>query len=94
MYTVLVLVVFIIALAWWFIIFFNRKDLSEQPIQEPAWTDLINNLRKISQELKTKEQLDNYLLEVNDQVRSFETDYAFLVAFNSMIREIREKLKS
>lgn len=94
MFTVLVLLVSIIALAWWFMIFFNRKDSHERSSGEPAWTGLVDDLKKASQELASKEQLESYLLKVHDQVRDFETDYTFLVAFNSAVREIKERLKT
>lgn len=56
------------------------------------WMNLINNFKKVSPLIKTTDQLEHYLTDINEQVKNYETDYSFLVAFNSIVREVRARL--
>ena len=71
---------------------YKKKILNEKK-QNPGWMDLINEFRRVSPNFKNMEQLEHYLVGINDQVKKFETNYSFLVAFNAIIKEVRERLK-
>ena len=77
------------------IIFLSSKNEKAKTPQknDVQWLDLINNFKSVSQQLKSTEQLEDYLKSINYQVKNYETDYSFLMAFNSIIRQIRERLK-
>lgn len=63
----------------------QKKDLK--------WLELINNFKSVSPQIRSIEQLQDYLNSIKHQVKNFEADYTFLVAFNSIIRQIRERLR-
>lgn len=92
MYILMILVIMIIALSWWFIIFTLRKNAGSKPERDPIWTDLVKELENASNSWMIQSQLDDFLKSNQEQVKKFETDYSFLVAYNSAIREIKERL--
>ena len=80
-----------------FLIFFLRskkENVKTQQKEDLKWLDLINNFKSVSLQIRSIEQLEDYLTGIKQQVKSFETDYTFLVAFNSIIQQIRERLNS
>jgi hypothetical protein len=82
----------IIALSWWFIIFTMRKNTGNRTGKDPAWAHLVRELESSSNSWMIKRQLDDYLQSNQEKVKRFETDYSFLVAYNSAIRQIKERL--
>lgn len=92
MVVLMIVIVLIIATSWWFILFIMRRNSGEKPGHEPAWSSLVDNLKSAS--LQDKKQLEKYLASIDDQIRNFETDYAFLVAFNTTVREVRDRIGS
>ena len=79
-----------------FLIFFlsSKKEKARTPQKEDLnWLELINNFKSVSPQIRSLEQMQDYLNGIKHQVKNFEADYTFLVAFNSIIRQIRERLK-
>lgn len=74
-------------------IFFNQHKKKVTPIDQPAWKPLIGDFKDKSSQIQSIQQLETYLGSIKERVKEFETDYSFLIEFNSQIREIREKLK-
>lgn len=70
----------------------KRKKYADQSVDTPSWIELVNELKSVADTIKNKKQLDEYLLQVDDLRRNYETDYSFLVAFNSIIRDIKQRL--
>jgi len=91
MYILMTLIVLSIGLAWGLIFFHSKRKTPHR--SNPVWTDLVNELKEIAPTFENREHLDHYLTGVNEQVKNYETDYSFLVAFYSAIREIKEALK-
>jgi Tfp pilus assembly protein PilO len=74
-------------------IFIYKHKKDETPMDQPAWKPLMSDFKVKSSQIQSIQQLETYLGSINEQVKEFETDYSFLIAFNAQIREIREKLK-
>lgn len=70
-----------------------KKNLSEEVIEQHQWMELINDFKQKSPSIKNADQLSKYLTSIQGQVENYQTDYNFLFAFNSAIREVREQLK-
>lgn len=81
------LVVIILIIAW------KRKRVTKREVREKGWSELINNFKTVAPKIIDINQLERYLQSVNDQVKKYESDYEFLVVFNSMIKKVRERLK-
>ena len=79
-----------------FLIFFlsSKKENEMTPQKEDLkWLELINNFKSVSPQIRSMEQLEDYLTSIKHQVKNYESDYKILLAFNSIIRQIRERLK-
>lgn len=81
----------VVAFSWWYTIFIMRRN-NQRLTGMPAWGYLIDELQSNSKRLNSLEELECYLKEIEDQVRKFETDYSFLVAYHSSVREIKGAL--
>ena len=94
MYFLIYGMILLIALSWWFItnVIRRRSDLRQS--QEPQWASFVEEFRMIAPEMQSNEQLEAYLSGVNEKVKLFETDYTFLVAFNTTLREIKDRIGS
>jgi len=82
----------VLVLSWWFILHFIKRDNYDSQKKEPKWISFVNDLKIRASNFKSKEQLEAYLLEVNEQLKLYETDYSFLVEFNSAVRDIKKNL--
>ncbi len=71
----------------------QRIRKSKLDSEQPQWQKLINNFKSRTPEIKNLQMLEEYLLSIKEEVKEYETEYSFLVAFNSQIREIRQRLK-
>jgi uncharacterized protein YxeA len=71
----------------------HKRRKSKLDSEQPEWQKLIQYFKSKTPEIKNLQMLEEYLLSIKDEVKEYETDYSFLVAFNSQIREIRERLK-
>jgi len=81
------LILIILMIAW------KRKRETRPGMQEREWSELINNFKTVAPKIDDINQLERYLQSINDQVKKYESDYEFLVVFNSMIKKVRERLK-
>ncbi len=70
----------------------NKEKVETKTDGNLPWIELISNFKTAAFQIKNTEELKKYLSDINDQVKNFETDYAFLVDFNSIIRQTRERL--
>lgn len=77
------------------VLYFLNKKRREKNLQQEGepWAELIQNFRRISPQITSLEELEIYLSKINSEVKKYETNYDFLIAFNSEIRKIREQLK-
>lgn len=75
--------------------FLNKKRTQKnlEQVGEP-WTELMENFRRTAPQIKSLEQLEEYLNSINGEVKKYETIYDFLIVFNSEIRLIRDRLKN
>ncbi len=94
MYFLIYGTILVIGLSWWFITHAIRRRSDLKQLKEPEWTSFVEDFRSIAHEMQNNNQLDEYLESVNDKVKMFETDYAFLVAFNTTVRDIRDSIGS
>jgi len=94
MYYIITISSILLAIIAVILLFRNRraKNLKLESGQ-PQWQKLIQNFKNKAPEIKNLQMLEEYLLSIKDEVKEYETDYSFLVALNSQIREIRERLK-
>ena len=89
----MIFIVIFIGFSWLIVDQFNTKKSRIPRIGEPTWMDLVDEFKSTALLINTKDQLDEYLEGIHEQFRNFETDYSFLVAFNSIKREVQERLK-
>lgn len=94
MYFLIYGIMLVIALSWWSITFVIRRRSDLQQLKEPQWTSFVEDFSAIAGDVQNNDQLEEYLDSVNDKIKMFETDYAFLVAFNTTVREIRDRIGS
>lgn len=92
-YTIVIIVMLLVIIAGFLLIRNQRARKSKLDLQQPPWQQIIHNFKSKTPEIKNLQMLEEYLLSIRDEVKEYETDYSFLVAFNSQIREIRERLK-
>jgi len=85
----------VIAIAWWFIFHFIKRNNNDDEFftKHPKWVSFVNDFKMRASNFKNREQLEDYLSQVNEQLKLYKTDYSFLVEFNSTVRNIKEKLE-
>ena len=93
MYILLVFTLSFIGFTWWMVIIFANKNSNKKLRSDTSWTGLVDELKALSPYLKTQDQLDSYLSNVDEKIRNYETDYSFLVAFNSVLRDVKARFK-
>ena len=76
-----------------FYLYFKKRRVRAEQDEDLVWIELINNFKSMAPQIKDMKQLENYLSNINEQVKNHETDYTFLEAFNSIIKQTRERLK-
>lgn len=70
-----------------------KKEVSGQIVKQHQWMGIIDSFKQASRTIKNADQLEHYLTSIKDQVNNYQTDYNFLIAFNSTIKEVRDRLK-
>ena len=83
-----------LSLAITILILIRRQKNSKSIVTRPKWMDFVSNFKTAALKIDSAEQLELFLSSNNEKVKQYETDYAFLVAFNSLVREVRQKLKN
>ena len=89
----MIFIVAFIGASWWILDLLNSKNSNKKLAAEPSWTGLVDELRALTPYFKTEEQLESYLADIQVKVRNFETDYSFLVAYNSIVRDLKAKFR-
>jgi len=90
---ILITITISIGFAWLIVDQSNSTKSNYEQIAKPAWVELVAEFKTTALLFHRREQLEEYLDEIHEQFRNFETDYSFLVAFNSIKREVRERLE-
>ena len=83
----------IISLSLILVIFIKKKEVQKQIDDAQMELELINNFKNMAPKINNVKQLENYLAAINEDVKKYESDYTFLVAYNDIIRQIRERLR-
>ncbi len=90
---IIVLTIILIIVILVYFLFRRKKKGNNQAVGEAPWIELIRNFKASVPRIKSKVALEDYLASINEEVKKYETDYSFLVAFNGLIKEIREKIE-
>lgn len=90
---IIIAAVIIISLSTVLLILIKKKEVQEQIDNVQLELELINNFKTIAPTINSSEQLEIYLDSIREEVKKYESDYTFLVAFNEIIRQIRDRLK-
>ncbi len=86
---ILLFIVFIL----WLGNYSNQKRGEPSNEQLPPWQEFVNEFKSLTDQFKRMDQLEEYLQTIQDRYRNYETDYSFLVRFNSVKREAIDRLK-
>jgi hypothetical protein len=86
--TIILLIIILLILRVWS----NKKSKRLISPSQP-WGSLIHQFKSVAPEFKTVQELEDYLLMIKEEVKNYETDYAFLSEFNNVIRQARQDLK-
>lgn len=85
--TSILLIIFILFLRVW-----KTKESKDLISSEQPWATLIQQFKSVAPQIKSIQELEDYLLIINDEVKDHETDYTFLKDFNAVIHQVRERL--
>jgi hypothetical protein len=92
MYLIIILSILLISAILVLLVLNYKKSKGQTPSDQP-WASLIRQFKSLAPKFKTARELEEYLLKINEEVKNYETNYAFLVEFNAVIRKVRERLR-
>ena len=90
---IVTLIAFILPVLIFLIVIRRWKKSTKKITNERGWIFLINDFKAMAPKIKEMNQLESYLQSIQGKIKRFENDYDFLIAYNSIIEEVRIKLK-